>query len=253
MPAARPNLEGLSPVETIIALEMAKAKALLKLVDDATAAIGRVVRGTELLDASTKSQGNALVQGAVPSAWSDMWEGPTKPDVWMKAAATRIVALGRWQQAAALGTLLRDPLRLSELLSPSFFLTALRQQTARHAKVPMDSLRLSSALEPQLLGSASLRVQVEGLLLQGAVCAPPQGLQQLPADAPIFCTMPPIHVAWVPKDVADPYPPDRSALLPLYLDPDRETQLGELRLPCSGTEANWLQAGAAMFLSGGDA
>jgi len=253
MPAARPNSEGLSPVETIIALEMAKAKALLKLVDDATAAIGRVVRGTELLDASTKSQGNALVQGAVPSAWSDMWEGPTKPDVWMKAAATRIVALGRWQQAAALGTLLRDPLRLSELLSPSFFLTALRQQTARHAKVPMDSLRLSSALEPQLLGSASLRVQVEGLLLQGAVCAPPQGLQQLPADAPIFCTMPPIHVAWVPKDVADPYPPDRSALLPLYLDPDRETQLGELRLPCSGTEANWLQAGAAMFLSGGDA
>ena len=31
-------------------------------------------------------------------------------------------------------------------------------------------------------------------------------------------------------------------------------QLGELRLPCSGTEANWLQvqAGTAMFLSGGE-
>ena len=43
------------------------------------------------------------------------------------------------------------------------------------------------------------------------------------------------------------------AELPLYLDPERESQLGELRLPCSGTEASWLQAGAALFLSGGDA
>merc|ERR1719152_169475 len=101
----------MSPVDTIIALEMAKAKTILKLVDESTAAIGRVVRGTELLDASTKSQGNALVQGAVPSAWADLWEGPTKPDVWMMAAASRIVALGRWQQAAAAGALLQAPLR----------------------------------------------------------------------------------------------------------------------------------------------
>ena len=45
---------------------------------------------------------------------------------------------------------------------------------------------------------------------------------------------------------------DRSALLPLYLDPEREVELGQLRLPCSGTEASWLQAGAALFLSGGE-
>ena len=116
----------------------------------------------------------------------------------------------------------------------------------------MDSLRLSSALEPQLLQAASLRVQVDGLLLQGAQCAPPQGLHPLPADAPVFDKMPPLHLAWVPNETPDPYPHDRSALLPLYLDPEREVQLGELRLPCSGTEASWLQAGAALFLSGGE-
>ena len=252
IPAAKPNTEGMSPVDTIIALELVKAKSLLKLIDDSTGAIGRVVRGTELLDASTKAQGNALVQSLVPPAWEAAWEGPAKPDVWMKAVASRIVALGRWQQAANSGTLLREPIRLSELLSPSFFLTALRQQTARQAQLPMDSLRLSSALEAQLLGGASLRVQIDGLLLQGAACAPPQGLHPLPQDAPIFATMPPLHIAWVPKDTPDPYPADRSALLPLYLDPEREVQLGELRLPCSGTEASWLQAGAALFLSGGE-
>ena len=248
----RPDAKGGQPVETIIALEINKAKLLLKVVDEATGAIGRVVRGTELLDATTKAQGNALVQGAVPSAWCDVWEGPEAPVAWMKAAAHRIVALGHWQQAVLSGNLLSAPLRLNELLSPSFFLTALRQQTARQAQVPMDSLRLSCALEPQLLQSASLRVQVDALLLQGAACAPPQGLHPLPPDAPIFESMPPVHLAWVPKEAPEPYQLDRSALLPLYLDPEREVELGQLRLPCSGTEASWLQAGAALFLSGGE-
>ena len=65
--------------------------------------------------------------------------------------------------------------------------------------------------------------------------------------------MPPVHIAWVPTNAQEPYDVNRSALLPLYLDPEREVQLGELRLPCSGTEASWLQAGAALFLSGGEA
>ena len=100
-----------------------------------------------------------------------------------------------------------------------------------------------------MLRGSTLAVQLDGLLLQGAACAPPQGLHPLPADAPTFAAMPPVHIAWVSHDTPDPYPPDRSALLPLYLDPEREILLGEIRLPCSGTEAEWLQAGAAMFLS----
>ena len=252
-PPGKPDAASGQPVDTIIALEINRAKALLKVVDESMGAIGRVVRGTELLDATTKAQGNALVQGTVPKMWEEVWEGPEAPVAWMKSAAAKIVALARWQQASLSGNLLDSPLRLSELLSPSFFLTALRQQTARRAKVPMDSLRLVCALEPQLLSGAQVRVQVDALLVQGASCAPPQGLHPLAPEAPIFEGMPPLHLAWVPKDTPEPYPVDRSALLPLYLDPERESQLGELRLPCSGTEASWLQAGAALFLSGGDA
>ena len=65
--------------------------------------------------------------------------------------------------------------------------------------------------------------------------------------------MPPLYVAFVDKDTPDPYASDRSALLPLYLDPNREVQLEQLRVPCSGNEAAWLQAGAALFLSGAEA
>ena len=252
-PAGRPDATSGQPVDTIVALEVNRAKALLRLVDESTGAIARVVRGTELLNATTKAQGNALVGGAVPSVWQEVWEGPEEPVAWMKQAVAKVVALARWQQQSLAGALLQGPLRLNELLSPSFFLTALRQQTARLAKVPMDSLRLSSALEPQVLSNASLRVRIDGLLLQGADCAPPQGLHPLAPDAPTLSEMPPLHLAWVPSTAPEPYPLDRSALLPLYLDLNREVQLGELRLPCSGVEAAWLQAGAALFLSGADA
>ena len=44
----------------------------------------------------------------MPSAWSDLWEGPEAPVNWMNAAASRIAALGRWQQASLAGGLRRE-------------------------------------------------------------------------------------------------------------------------------------------------
>ena len=89
-----------------------------------------------------------------------------------------------------------------------------------------------------------------GEVLARSVGAPPQGLGPVEPDAPIYSAMPPLHVAWVPSSQPDLYPAERSALLPLYLDLERESQLAELRLPCSNTEMHWLQAGAALFLNG---
>lgn len=75
-------------------------------------------------------------------------------------------------------------------------------------------------------------------------------MSPLGVDAPTYSLLPSLCIAWVQAGHPDPYPAERSALLPLYLTPDREVQLGELRLPCTGTEASWLQAGAALFLNG---
>ena len=41
----------------------------------------------------------------------------------------------------------------------------------------------------------------------------------------------------------------KSALVPVYENQSREALLSEVRLPCTGTEAVWLQAGCALFLS----
>eukprot|EP00327_Prymnesium_parvum_P015469 CAMPEP_0113281722 /NCGR_PEP_ID=MMETSP0008_2-20120614/28451_1 /TAXON_ID=97485 /ORGANISM="Prymnesium parvum" /LENGTH=3313 /DNA_ID=CAMNT_0000132155 /DNA_START=19 /DNA_END=9960 /DNA_ORIENTATION=- /assembly_acc=CAM_ASM_000153 len=246
IPPPEPNA---TPVETIVVMELRKAKLLLRTVDDSLGAIGRVVRGTELLGTLTKEEGTTLANGGIPSSWSAVWEGPDEPEKWMRQAVVRIAALQEWQSRLHSGQLLRSPLNLGELLNPSFFLTALRQQTARNTRTPMDSLRLVCAIESGMLSSAALTFQVQGLLIQGASCAPPQGLSPINSDAPIFAVMPPLHLAWVPSAQPELYPSERSAMLPLYLDQEREIELAQLRLPCSGTEMQWVQAGAALFLT----
>ena len=112
----------------------------------------------------------------------------------------------------------------------------------------MDGLRLCCALTPAALPSSPLPFQVDALVLQGALCSAPAGLAPVSADAPVYSPVPTLHFAWVESNVKDPYPPERSTVVPLYLDLDRSTLLGELRLPCAGSEHQWLQAGAALFL-----
>lgn len=248
---AKPRVDpSAAPVDGFVALELVKAQALLKCVDASLGAIGRVVRGTELLNATTKKEGNCLIEGVLPPRWEKEWEGSEAPVKWMKQVVVRIAAISGWHEASASGSLLTKPLNLHELLNPGFFLTALRQQTARSNKVPMDMLELSCALSASELGRASLAVTISGLMVQGATCAVGAGLNPLNNDAPTLSSMPDIHLAWVPNGTRPPYESSRSALVPLYVDRERTTLLCELRLPCSGSEAQWLQAGVACFLAG---
>ena len=81
----------------------------------------------------------------------------------------------------------------------------------------MDSaLRLAAALDAGALPrGAALHVQLDGLLLQGASCAPPHGLEPIAADAPTFSPMPQLYLAWVAGGEAAPmYSADKSTLLP---------------------------------------
>ena len=61
--------------------------------------------------------------------------------------------------------------------------------------------------------------------------------------------MPDLHLAWVLAGSPPPYDTKRSALVPLYADGERTTLLCDVRLPCSGSDAQWLQAGVACFLA----
>ncbi|KAJ1640034.1 dynein heavy chain and region D6 of dynein motor-domain-containing protein [Pavlovales sp. CCMP2436] len=239
-----------TPVHRFVALERKKAAALVEAVDGTLSSIARVVRGAELLTASTQADGATLLALTVPSAWADLWEGPPEPAAWIRAAVARTVGLAGWWQRIEQDALLGSPLVLAELLSPSNLLNALRQQTARAAKCSIDSLRLSCALEAAAFRDAPAPpVQVHSLLLQGALMSP-SGLSEAPPDAPFLNLMPPLFVAWIPANSPDPYPAERSVSLTVYLDTERERTLAELILPCAATQTAWIQAGAALFVSG---
>ena len=63
--------------------------------------------------------------------------------------------------------------------------------------------------------------------------------------------MPPLHLSWLAIGGRQPYAVEKSALVPVYENQSREVLLSELRLPCTGLEATWLQAGCALFLEVG--
>ena len=103
--------------------------------------------------AAPSSYGSTFLIWQVPEGWSALWEGPEAlgAAVWMRAAVNRLEALQRWAGKARDGSLLGAPLRLDELLHAAFFLTALRQQTARQARLPyMAQQRLPHMAAPPI-------------------------------------------------------------------------------------------------------
>ena len=174
------------------------------------------------------------------------------------------------------------PLDLSELLRPAAFLSALRQQIARGARLPVERLQLCCSLSaaalpaaragqrasPQPLSTPTL--VLGNLRIQGAACDE-HGLAPVAADAPCFSFAPDLHLTWarVPETPGEKdhttasagqtngaataelsMSKSCSARVPLYRDVERTAMLAELTLPCpAGSEAHWVQAGVALFLS----
>lgn len=121
---------------------------------------------------------SALLQGQVCADWDSHWEGPGTPADYMRAAMRRAAALESLhnlsQQPGGLlahaGASPDSPLDLGQLFRPSAFLSALGQQAARNAGLPLGVLRLASSWQGgRLPQRCPLAVTVGGLLLQGAL------------------------------------------------------------------------------------
>lgn len=248
-PAGRDEAK-LSPVDSFVLLEGARAFELVTVVQSSLGAISSVVEGTGLLTPDIQADGMALLAGNVPSRWSRKWYGPEEPLQWLQEVVTRRQALLGWRDRMERETLLSQPLRLADLFAPRTFLNALRQQTARLCSRAIDSLKLVCSWDPALLArSAKLPINVEGLLIQGCGFSANM-LSPLTADSPSVSRLPAVTIAFIPKEETDPYPAERSLSLPVYLSLSREEMVCELKLPCRPDEqTRWILSGAAIFLT----
>ena len=87
---------------------------------------------------------------------------------------------------------------LSDLLRPDTFLNALRQQTARESKVPMDTLVLNTSWSGEVKHGKNVSIKITGLQLEG--CSFDGGrLSESAPDAPSVLAFPPCSIAWIPR------------------------------------------------------
>jgi dynein heavy chain 2 len=90
--------------------------------------ISSVLKGASLLTTPVRQATVSLAAGNVPDKWSDVWEGPESPALWLQAIVHKCVSIDRWLDNVQSGSTLSQPLSLSTMFNPSVFLNALRQQ-----------------------------------------------------------------------------------------------------------------------------
>ena len=75
-------------------------------------------------------------------------------------------------------------------------------------------------------------------------------LSPLAPDSPSMVALPPVFLAYIPKEEGDPYPDASSALpVPVYVAASREEYVCEIRVPCKGQLDRWILSGAALLLT----
>ncbi|XP_043189481.1 cytoplasmic dynein 2 heavy chain 1-like [Amphibalanus amphitrite] len=234
------------PITSFIQLEHFNALRLVQDVHRSLANVSKVIRGTMLLSPDVKKVADSLMRNETPGAWQAVWEGPEDPFQYLRSLVSRTLACKRWVQKAESGTLLNEPLDLSELFHPDTFLNALRQQTARLHKTAMDGLVFVSSWA-KIGVNSKMPVKLTGLQLEGCAFDGAR-LTESRADSPSVTSVPVCTVAWVPRDDAEAKVPTEVISMPLYMTQEREKVVVCLDVPCAGETGRWIQSGAAMFL-----
>uniref|UniRef100_A0A1I8GH67 Dynein cytoplasmic 2 heavy chain 1 n=1 Tax=Macrostomum lignano TaxID=282301 RepID=A0A1I8GH67_9PLAT len=237
-----------NPIKTFVLLERFNAIKLVQYVHSSLASLSKVIRGSQLLTSDIQKLAEALLLGETPLNWLSRWDGPEDPLLYLHGLVGRAVALDTWLDKVMNENLLNSPLDLSELFKPDTFLNALRQQTARQAGCSMDSLKFACSWGRGGIGQAKLTAQLVGFQLEGCTFDGNQ-LTENSRDSPSVSAVPAVTIAWIAKTSSDVYSPDQCISLPVYYDQNRDRVVARLDLPCnSGTQDQWIQCGAALFL-----
>ena len=233
-----------SPLVSFLSAEWVGGVELIQSVHASLASLSRAIRGTAALTAATKRLAAALLRNETPGDWQSVWEGPEDPVAYLPALVSRAAAQKDWLRRAHADTLRSDALDLAQLFHPDTFLNALRQQTARELATGMDQLKLVASWKDDLKGG----VKMTGLMVEGATFDG-SSLRETAFNSPPEASVPPVCVAWLPKDSQDAYSADESVWVPVYFSSERERVVVSLRVPCAKTDANkWLIAAVAFFL-----
>jgi dynein heavy chain 2 len=237
------------PVDSFVVLENNRVTDVLSMLADSLGAINAVVYGSGLLTPQIRDDALALLSQTVPNRWAKAWGGSEDPATYIREVIVRQLSLRKWFEKVQNDRTLSEPLNMALMFNARTFLNALRQQTSRAVKRPIDTLKLTCAWNPLLLPKGAIvRVEIEGLMLQGVGFDAKAGtLTPLSSDAPTLSLIPTATFAWIDKADPEPYPDGLT--LPLYFSTTREEFICEVRMPAKPPQDQWILSGAALFLA----
>ncbi|CAH8626063.1 unnamed protein product [Dicrocoelium dendriticum] len=247
-----------NPVLDFLRLESSNALRLVNIVHSGLAGLSRACRGTQFITASLYDLATKLLHSETPSIWLAGWqEGPEEPIHFLRQLVSKANAVQNWLKLAESHQLLQHnsgPLDLADLFRPTTFLNAIRQQTARGIGVPIDQLELVSIWPEQQSGVQWQReepysIRVAKLKLEGASFDSGR-LAPCLSESPSFTHLPEVLLVWKKKKDLELTHMEGSISLPLYMDPERQYLITNLRVPCPvGSQNQWIQAGAALLVT----
>lgn len=247
------------PIDDFVEMEIDLGTDICLLVDASLSALKKVLFGSGLLTPSIQTIAKALLADSVPSEWNKRWEGPEKPQLWLRELTRKRAAVIEWRsKSSSRSGYLDDAVRLGDLYNPSTFINALRQQTARQLNTAIDRVELTCAWDREAKSlQCTLPCTLSGLFLQGASFASGV-LRESSSDANEISSAPVVAIGFVMSDGdsssrrgrGDSRGGDPTNIgIPLYLTPTREELLAELKMPIDGDTAKWVLAGVALFMS----
>jgi dynein heavy chain 2 len=262
------------PIDDFVDMESDLATDLCSLVDSSLSALKKVLFGSGLLTPIIQSVAKALLADSVPGEWNKRWEGPEKPQLWLRELTRKRAAIAKWKASCAKGNLLDEPVCLGtryvasvitftwflpnytfagDLFNPATYINALRQQTARKLSTAIDRVRLICGWDrdtKQVKSTCVIPCTLSGLYLQGATF---HGgiLRESASDANEISSAPNVTIGFIEDKLRreDGNSRDETIGIPLYLTPTREELLAELMMPIEGDFDKWVLAGVALFMT----
>lgn len=200
------------------------------------------------------------MSGNVPTEWNKKWEGPEKPQSWLRELARKRIAVMKWKVLSSKNALLESPVSLGDIFNPATFVNALRQQTARKVGLAIDRMKMIASWESDdkarsILSrncGCALPCTLTGMLLQGAIF---QGgkLRESASDASELSPSPSVCIGFVSADTPEPYSIEDTIAIPAYFTPSREDFLMDIPMPAdSQDKTRWILAGVGLFLTEGE-
>lgn len=198
-------------------------------------------------DPTLEGEIKALVEKKTPDAWNYYWQGPKKPDDFLKMLVKKWFELNKMATSIQSKTLFDYPINLGTFLRPDYFLDAVREKTSGGPKYTgwfwftnpeYREQKLVATMDRTKLSQERTVVAVTGAFVQKNPVVPEEGEEgeQVVEEHPVT-KMSNFYFTWVPLDEEEPeskiigwYSEEECVETPVYLGMDKTTEVCSMKI-----------------------